>query len=145
MGFGFFLLFLAGLAFVMLQGRQLAQQNAPGGGSSFTGISWRPVFVGADEIPENSGMFVKFEVDGSINGHGGCNSFSGSIEKSDAGTAIGPLASTRMACPEPIMNREAAFLEALQNTRHFGASPKRLQLLSEDRSLLVELVPQSQS
>ena len=33
MGFGFFLLFLAGIALVMLQGREMARQNMPAGGS----------------------------------------------------------------------------------------------------------------
>lgn len=143
LGFGFFLLFLGGFAFVMLQGRQLAQQNVPGGGASITGLSWRPAFIGAEPVPEDSGMFVTFDVDGSIKGNGGCNSFFGSLQKSDSGVVIGPLGATRMACPEPIMKRESAFMDALQKTAQLELGASRLQLLDDDSMLLAELVPGS--
>ncbi|MDH3613182.1 MAG: META domain-containing protein [Gammaproteobacteria bacterium] len=140
LGFGFFLLFLGGFAFVMLQGRQLGQQNMAGGGAGITAISWRPAFIGAEPVPEDSGMFVLFEVDGSIKGHGGCNSFFGSLEKSDSGIAVGPLGATRMSCEERVMSRETAFMDALQKTRSFEAGAKRLQLLDDEKTLLAELV-----
>lgn len=145
LGFLFFILFLGGFAFVMLQGRQLAQQNVPGGGAGMTGISWRPVYIGAEEMPADSGMFVQFEVDGSIKGHGGCNGFFGSLEKTDAGAVIGQLGATRMACEKPVMSRETAFMDALHNTKRFEASRKRLHLLGDDNYLLAELVPGEQT
>ena len=139
-GFGFFLLFLAGIALVMLQGRQMAQSNLAGGGASLTGKEWRPLTVGTESVPADSGMYVKFEEDGSIRGHGGCNSFFGNLQQSDSGVTVGPLGATKMACPEPIMQRETDFLNALQSTRHFGVGPARLQLLDAERTLLAELV-----
>ncbi len=142
MGFGFFLLFLAGIALVMMQGKQMAQQRLPGGGSEMTGINWRPIVVGADPIPDDSGISVLFEIDGSIQGNGGCNSFSGSLEQNDTALSVGPLRSTRMACPEPTMSREGEFMAALQNAKHFEMGKDRLQLLDEDRRLLAELVPE---
>lgn len=138
-GFFVFVLFLAGIALVMLQGRQMAQQNLPGGGSGLAGVKWRPTYIGADTVTNDTVMFVQFGVDGSIKGHGGCNTFSGSLEKTDAGVAIGPLGATRMACAEPIMKLETAFMEALQNTEKFELSPKRLQLVDDEDNLLVEL------
>lgn len=140
LGFGFFLLFLAGIALVMLQGRQMAQQNMPSGGAGITGTSWQLTYVGAESIPADSGIFVRFEVDGGVRGHGGCNSFFGSLEQSESGLAMGTLGATRMACSEAIMRRETAFISALQSTKHFEAAGKRLQLLDENRALLVELV-----
>lgn len=139
-GFGFFLLFLAGIALVMLQGRQMAQKNLPGGGASLTGVSWRPAVLGAESMPDDSGMFVQFEVDGSFNGHGGCNSFFGSLEQSDTGISIGPIGATRMACPEPVMKRETAFITALQDTKQFELGRDKLHLLDDDQTLLAELV-----
>ena len=140
LGFGFFLLFLAGIAFVMLQGRQMAQQNMPAGGSGLTGVTWRPTFVGAEPIPDDSAMFVQFEIDGSIKGYGGCNTFSGSLKKTAAGLQVGSLSATRKACAEPIMDRETAFMTALQNTRHFEVGDKRLQLTDDDSNMLADLV-----
>lgn len=139
-GFGFFLLFLAGIALLMLQGRHMARLRAPGGGAGFTGVSWRPVRVGSESIPENSGMFISFEVDGAIKGHGGCNGFSGALLQTESGVGVGPLASTRMACPEPIMSRETAFLEALQRTRNLETTKSGMSLLDESSEVVAEFV-----
>jgi len=139
-GFGFFLLFLAGIALVMLQGRQMAQQNVLGGGAGLTGINWRPITLGNEAIPEDSGIFVSFAVDGGIKGRGGCNNFFGSLEQTESGIEIGPLGVTRMACPPPIMNRETAFLEALQKTRDFQANDESMRLLDDEGNVLAEFV-----
>lgn len=141
MGFGFFLLFLAGIALVMLQGREMARKNMSGGGAEMTGQEWRPIVVGTTEMPDDSGMYVLFEVDGSIKGNGGCNNFFGSLEKTDDGVVVGGLGSTRMACPGDIMDRETAFLNALQQTSRFEMGQDSLQLLGNGNQLLAELVP----
>ncbi len=142
MGFGFFLLFLAGIALVMLQGREMAGQNMPGGGVSMTGIEWRPTLLGANEIATDSGMFVLFEVDGSITGNGGCNNFFGSLQTTEGKLSVGELGSTRMACPPDIMENETAFLKALQDTTQFEMGKNSLQLLGPSNALLAELVAQ---
>ena len=138
MGFAFFLLFLAGIALVMLQGRQMTQVG--GGGAELTGISWRPVTVGDDMIPADTNLYVRFEVDGSIKGHGGCNSFFGSLEQADSGIAVGPLGGTRMACPEAIMDREMTFMEAVGKTRGFQSGKDNMGLLDEDGNILATFV-----
>lgn len=140
MGFFFFLLFLAGISLVMLQGREMARQNMPGGGASMTGIEWRPVMVGSDEIASDSGMFVLFAVDGSIKGNGGCNNFFGSLEMAGGELSVGELGSTRMACPSEVMDREMAFMRALQDTSQFEMGENSLQLLGPENTLLAELV-----
>lgn len=139
-GFAFFLLFLAGIAFVMLQGRQMAQQSMPGGGAGLTGASWRPIMIGSEAIPEDSGMFVTFAVDGGINGSGGCNSFFGTLEQGESGIAVRPLGSTEMACAQPIMSRESAFLEALQKTKGFETEKDSMRLLDDEGSVLAQFV-----
>jgi heat shock protein HslJ len=140
MGFGFFLLFLAGIALVMMQGRDMLRQNMPGGGVSMTGIEWRPTRVGADEIAADSEMFVSFEVDGSIKGHGGCNNFFGSLQTTDGELSVGELGASRMACPTAIMDKEMAFMKALQDTTQFEMGENSLQLLGAGDVLLAELV-----
>lgn len=138
MGFVFFLLFLAGFALVMLQGRQIGQLG--GGGAEVTGISWRPVAIGAESIPDDSGMYILFEVDGSVNGHGGCNRFSGSLEQSDSGIAVGQLSTTRMACADVVMSRESAFIDAVQKTTDFKSGGERMSLLDKDGGVLATFV-----
>ena len=142
-GFLFFLLFLAGFFLVFIQGKHMAGQNLSGGGAGLTGVRWRPVYVGAEAIPADAGLYAQFELDGGIKGHGGCNNFFGSLEKKESGVTVGPLGNTRMACPEPIMDRETAFLGALQNTTGFEVNRDRLTCLDDDRKLLVELVAEA--
>lgn len=140
MGFGFFLLFLAGIALVMLQGREMARQNIPGGGASMTGIEWRPTRLDGNEIAPDSGMFVLFEVDGSIKGSGGCNNFFGSLQTMDGELTVGELGATRMACPRDIMTNETAFMQALQDATRFEMGDNSLHLLGAGGVLLAELV-----
>ena len=142
-GFLFFLLLLAGFFLVFLQGKQMAGQNLGGGGAGLTGKQWRPVFVGAEPVAADAGLHVRFESDGNIRGHGGCNGFFGSLEKTDAGVKVGPLGSTKMACPEPIMNLEQNFLESLQATTTFEVNGERLTCLDDERKLLLELVAEA--
>ena len=141
MGFAFFLLFLAGIALVMLQGREMIQVG--GSGAELTGISWRLVSVGDEAIPEDAGLTLRFEVDGSIKGHGGCNGFFGSLQKSGSGIEVGPLGATRMACPEPIMNRETTFMNAVQKLRDFQSGGDGMSLLDEDGNVLASFVAAS--
>ena len=89
-------------------------------------------------MPEDAGLWVEFQVDGGSNGNAGCNTFFGSLTQTDSGIAVGPLGSTRMACPEPIMGRESAFLSALQQATEFEVSADRMTSLDADRTLLIE-------
>jgi len=138
-GFGFFLLFLAGIALVMLQGQEMARQNLPGGGASITGMQWRPVSINSEPVADNSSMFVLFAVDGSITGNGGCNKFFGSLQTTDGGISVGELGATRMACPAEIMDQEMAFMQALQNVANFELGEGSLQLMSADNVVLADL------
>ena len=139
-GFGFFLLFLAGLALVMLQGQELARQNLPAGGAAITGKNWRPVVIADTSLLEEHGMFVHFSVDGGVNGNGGCNKFFGRLETTDDGISIGEMGSTRMACPPEIMELETAFLQALQSATSLEVDDRSLRLLNAEGDVLAELV-----
>ena len=136
-GFGVFLLFLAGIALVMLQGRQM---SIGGSGAELTNVHWRGVSVGDQAIAEDSGVFIQFEVDGSVNGNSGCNSFFGSLQKSDSGIGMGQLGSTRKACPEPAMSLEATFLEAIAQTNDIKSGGGTMRLLDGGGEVLAEFV-----
>jgi len=142
-GFGFFLLFLAGFAFVMLQGKQMAQSGMAGGGVNLTATNWRATSIRGEAVPADSGLFVTFSVDGSINGSGGCNRFSGSLEQSDTGLSVGPLGATRMACAEDIMGREMAFLDAVQGMKDFAIGDFGMRLLDDDGNVIAEFAAES--
>lgn len=115
-GFIFFMLFLAGIAFVNLKGVQDQSEIRKASPTELSASAWRATHLGEMKLEETSEMFVQFEVDGQMRGHGGCNRFFGSYELEDGSVQIDPLGSTRMACPEPAMSFEISFMEALQTS-----------------------------
>lgn len=72
---------------------------------TLTNTSWTIVAIG-DEAVSGDRYVLRFE-QGRISGRAGCNRFSGSYSQSGETLTAGPLAMTRMACPEPGMTHEA--------------------------------------
>ena len=64
-----------------------------------------------------------------MQGRGGCNSFRGRWTLDGETLTLGPIASTRRACPPPQMQQETRFLAALEATRGFRIEDGRLILL----------------
>lgn len=65
------------------------------------------------EAPADSTPTLTLE-GGNASGFGGCNTFRGSYELDGDSISIGPLAATLMACEEPKMAAEGAYLPALE-------------------------------
>ena len=114
--FIFFMLFLAGIAFINLKGVQDQSETRNASPTEISASAWRPTHLGEMKLEEASEMFIQFEEDGQVRGNGGCNRFFGSYELEDGSVQIGPLGSTRMACPEPAMSFEISFMEALRTS-----------------------------
>lgn len=71
------------------------------------------------DAPDGVNVSVVF-ADGQASGSSGCNTFTGSYEAGDDGSlTFGPLASTMMACEEPQMAVETAYLGALDKVTSF--------------------------
>lgn len=72
-----------------------------------------------------------------VSGYDGCNRFSGTLRQSGERLKIGPLASTRMACP-PSMAPEREFVQAIEAATRWRVAGDRLELYaSGDEPLLV--------
>ena len=136
--FIFFMLFLAGIAFVNLKGVQEQSDIHKASSTEISASAWRPTHLGEMKLEEASEMFVQFEVDGQMRGHGGCNRFFGSYELEDGSVQIGPLGSTRMACPEPTMSFEISFLEALQTSATASLVGNKLVLYTDKDVIAVK-------
>ena len=98
--------------------------------AQLAGSEWRPTEIGGVEVPAGSDLFVRFGGEGKLRGHGGCNGFFGTYRLAGDGIEIGKLGATRMACAEPVMAREALFLQALAKARQFARD--RIDLLLTD-------------
>lgn len=78
------------------------------------GTSW--ALVSLDDAPPLPEAPTTIEFDGEqVAGSSGCNRYSGAYAPEGGDTVVGPLASTRVACAEPVMAQELAYLEALQS------------------------------
>lgn len=84
---------------------------------------------------------VSFDEDGTINGSGGCNGFTGRFT-ADAGTLkMERLASTKRLCLEPdgVMEQEAALMAALESATSYSMEGPDLTLARTDGSTAVTL------
>lgn len=92
----------------------------------------------ADEAGRQA-RYIQFRED-AVGGSLGCNRFTGRYTFEDGALKIGPLATTRMACPPEVMQREDEFARILENTRSAETSATTLILKGADGTVLAELV-----
>ncbi|UQN10164.1 META domain-containing protein [Deinococcus sp. QL22] len=78
-------------------------------------------------------LTVTFSADGQISGSGGCNTFRGRYNVDDQALSVGPLASTRRACPSPeLQAQEQRFLQDLQQVTRLEVTGALLTLVTRD-------------
>jgi heat shock protein HslJ len=101
------------------------------------GPVWRMTLLDRNNpVPKKATVTAVF-ADGKISGTSGCNRYSASVQSADASEQmrVGPIAATRMACPDPIGSFEGRFLAALEDAQSFGFMVGKLVLTTkvEDR------------
>jgi len=89
-------------------------------------------------VPAGVTGAMSFFANGTIEGFGGCNSFSGSYTVKGDTLTIGQLMGTMMACPEPAGTFEAQFMTALQNSTKWSVSAGTLDLRDDGGAQQVE-------
>lgn len=141
LGFLFFMLFLAAFAFVILKGRQPGADGDAVTPQSIAGTRWRVQSILDEPVADTVTLTVEFDGEGSIFGDGGCNLYSGSLEGGASGITVTGLRSTRKACAEEVMQREAALFAALGDTASVRGGDDALTFLSEDGAVALQLEP----
>lgn len=129
--FIFFMLFLAGIAFVNLRGMQEMREERPVTRDELLASAWKPVRLGEMRLSDDTEMFLQFDAEGQVSGHGGCNRFTGAYKLGADTLRLGPLAATRMACPEPAASFEISFLDALQSATTTSISANMLTMRND--------------
>lgn len=80
---------------------------------------------------------IEFVDDGTLAASAGCNNGAGSWELDGDQLTIGPLASTNMACEEPVMQQETDLFAALEASKQVQVTGDSLTLLREDGTITV--------
>ncbi len=107
--------------------------------TSLQGTEWKPLRIGDVAMPEESSAFVQFRSKGRMTGYSGCNRMFAEYEAADGQIFIGPVAATRMACAESVMDRESALAAALENARTYLRDGTQLVLFDSNAKPLLEL------
>ena len=83
-------------------------------------------------VPDGTRVTIRFEPDGTAGGSAGCNSFAGSYSAGDDGSlTIEAGGMTQMACEEPLMRVDAAYVAALGEVGSFTVTDQGTGLLLE--------------
>jgi heat shock protein HslJ len=83
-------------------------------------------------------LTAEFGKNGSLSGNSGCNTYNGTYTVTGDQIKIGPLATTRMACPQEIMDQETQYLAALQTAATYRVEGTGLDLRTQEGALAVD-------
>ena len=103
------------------------------------GSAWEPVEIDAEAFATAGDAFVRFEQEGAVFGNGGCNNFRGRYLVNGEAILFGPLATTRMACPDDIGQKEFLFLQTLDKARGFARAETALTLSDAAGAVIMRL------
>lgn len=109
------------------------QMPATNRDSPLAGTAWQLTSIADSTVaPGDNPATLEFLGNGRVAGNTGCNSTGGTYTVTGAKLAIGPLATTRMACLEDrVMWIEAAYLRTIDATRSFHVEGDLLILLDQ--------------
>jgi putative lipoprotein len=80
---------------------------------------WVAEEIGGQPVADGVESSLSIDANSRASGTGGCNRYFGDVAHSDGTISFGPLGSTRMACPETMMDQEQRFFAALETSRSY--------------------------
>ena len=75
-----------------------------------------------------------------ISGVSGCNQYNASYEATGAQISFGPIAGTKMACPEPEGSTEARFLQLLEGVVSYEVSGRAMSMNDADGTPVLQFM-----
>lgn len=110
----------------------------PGAGpQSLLGVEWQITEYAGTPVVEGTPASLRF-ADGRVSGTAGCNRFSGGYETGEGfSIRFREIATTMMACPDPLMQQERAVLDLLDavSSYTFDASGGLILSTGDNRML----------
>lgn len=114
-------------------------------GQALTESLWVLTDLNGEEPLPNTAITAQFDEDGNVAGSAGCNNYNTNYTVDGKKIQFGEVvATTLMACPEPIMQQENAYLEDLKKTDTFEIVDDELTLFDSDDKALAVFFAQSQ-
>ena len=115
--------------------------------TDLAGTSWLATDIGGKGIADGVRSTLTFTEPGKVAGSGGCNRFFGAVTMDGPSIEFGKMGSTIMACPPPLMEQEARYLDALGEGKRFEVRDGILLLFSDGpdpivRFLKIETAPE---
>jgi heat shock protein HslJ len=110
---------------------------------SLENTTWVLKFLGSPESPKpvlaTTEVNITFLANGRITGKSGCNTYNGQAKiEGSSFTVASPMASTMMACPQPVMDQETEYLKALQAAQSFKVTGNQLKITAGKTELTFE-------
>ena len=127
---------MAGLATLALAACSSAGESANLEGTLWALESYQNADGETVDAMLNSGARAEFE-NGEVSGTSGCNQFFGTYEVDGNSISIGPLASTLMACPPPLMDQEFGFMTSFQSAATYEISSDTLTMSNANGDVVV--------
>jgi heat shock protein HslJ len=109
---------------------------------TLAGTSWLLTTLNGQPALKDTIVTLNF-MDGKAAGSDGCNSYTGSYTADGASIKFGQMASTMMACPDPIMKQAAAYQQALGQAATYKADAAQLTLYDANGKELAAFNAQS--
>lgn len=91
------------------------------------GVNWVLMSIGPNAAPTNPPITLTFAPDG-IGGSAGCNTYFGQFQYDVSALTFSDIGSTLIACEEPVMTQEQAYLNALQTVTAYQVTNGQLML-----------------
>ncbi len=109
--------------------------------AALMGVTWIATLYnngsgGAASILADTEITALFGEDGSLSGSAGCNNYRSSFTVEGDAITIAPAATTRKACPDPIMQQENEYLAALLTAATYTIQGDVLELRTADGALV---------
>jgi len=122
------------------------QDNAP---ITLPGTSWLVEDIDGRGVIDMAQTTIQFGEEGDVRGSTACNRYSGQVGIDGAELIFKPMAVTRRACPQAIMDQEQRFLAAIHNARSYKIDDeKRLMFIygeETDRLMRLSLMTEAEA
>ncbi|MFN2201662.1 MAG: META domain-containing protein [Caldilineaceae bacterium] len=119
---------------------------AESGSAGLAGTRWLLTDLGGEAVPADVAVTAAFGEDGNLSGTSGCNNYSTQYEVDGQSITISPqMMSTMMMCPDPAMQVEQAYQQALLTATSFEITGDTLVLMDESGTAILTFSAQSQT